>query len=77
MNKVRRIIKLIIPLVLIFPVQVIGSELSVSGYLQSQTGIFISPYEYKFNEEGYPTDHGGYLGQLSMFRNTFQLELER
>jgi len=56
------------------------SEFSVSGYLQNQTGYFFSSDKYKFEtvpgKGDFPVDHGGYGGQLSMFRNTFQLEAE-
>ena len=49
-------------------------EFSFNGYLQNQTGIFFSGEKDRFDEEGYPTDHGDKEGELSMFRNTLQLE---
>jgi len=59
---------------------------TVNGFLQNQTGIFVSPDESSFDVEvknegtefekvkEYPTNHGDKLGQLSMMRWTLQLE---
>lgn len=59
-------------------------EFTLNGFLRNQTGVFVSteencsrmlPYgqpKPKYYE--YPTDHGDLLGQLSMMRNTLQLE---
>jgi len=63
-----------------------GPAFTVNGFLQNQTGIFVSPDKGSFateiKNEGtefekvkkYPTNHGDKLGQLSMMRWTLQLE---
>jgi len=53
--------------------------LTVNGFIQNQTGVFVSPDENKtmFDEglnKDLPTDHGGRFGELSMMRSTLQLE---
>lgn len=53
----------------------------VNGYLQTQFGIFFGWEKDRFEEDVkankvYPTDHGGKLGELSMFRNTLQIEAD-
>jgi len=48
----------------------------VNGFLQNQTGVFISRQANRYNEQGLPLDHGGKFGKLSMFRNTLQLEAD-
>ncbi len=48
----------------------------VNGYLQNQTGVFISRHRTHLNDKGLPLDHGDKFGKLSMFRNTLQLEAD-
>ncbi|MDP8225039.1 MAG: hypothetical protein P9L99_16890 [Candidatus Lernaella stagnicola] len=50
------------------------SSFSLNGYIQTQFGVFVSQYENKRDEDGFPKEHGGFYGQASMFRNTLQLE---
>lgn len=47
----------------------------VNGYIQSQVGVFVAPDKTVMTNSG-PTNHGDKLGQLSMFRNTLQLEAD-
>jgi len=47
-----------------------------NGYIQNQTGLFISDEKTRVDDQGLPIDHGDKLGRLSMFRNTLQLEAE-
>lgn len=60
-------------------------EFEVHGFIQNQTGFFISPDQEEFTlYKEYPEDrgekmrsaHGGKLGSLSMLRNTLHLELD-
>lgn len=63
-----------------------GPTFTVNGFLQNQTGFFVSPdtgsFATEIKNEGtefekvkkYPTNHGDKLGQLSMMRWTLQLE---
>lgn len=63
-----------------------GPTFTVNGFLQNQTGVFVSPDKGSFATEiinegtefekvkQYPTNHGDKLGQLSMMRWTLQLE---
>ncbi len=48
----------------------------INGFLQNQTGVFISRHETRLNDKGLPIDHGDKFGKLSMFRNTLQLEAD-
>ncbi len=48
----------------------------VNGFLQNQTGVFISRHKTRLNDKGLPLDHGDKFGKLSMFRNTLQLEAD-
>lgn len=49
------------------------SDFSLTGYIQSQGGIFVSMHENEVDDNGFPSDHGGFWGQPSMFRNTLLL----
>jgi len=49
-------------------------QFSMSGFIQTQFGVFISQYENRVGIEGYPKEHGGMYGKPSMFRNTLQLD---
>jgi hypothetical protein len=60
-------------------------EFEVHGFIQNQTGIFISPDQEEFTlyreyagdrGEKMRSAHGGKLGSLSMLRNTFQIEMD-
>lgn len=51
-------------------------KFKVNGFLQNQTGIFISKDRTRLNERGLPLDHGDKFGKLSMFRNTLQIEAD-
>jgi Protein of unknown function (DUF1302) len=53
-----------------------AAEFSLNGYLMSQTGIFTATDVNKLDGDGYPKEHGGNYGKLSMFRNTLQLEAD-
>lgn len=46
------------------------------GFIQLQSGIFVAPDEEVLDVNGYQIDHGGKLGQMSMFRGTLQLEAD-
>lgn len=53
----------------------------IGGYLSTQVGLFISPYEAKEAMDKkakrvFPVDHGDRLGELSMFRNTLFVEVD-
>jgi len=55
----------------------------VHGYIQNQTGIFVSPDVNKTAtctkcepKQEFPASHGNKLGKLSMLRNTFQVETD-
>ena len=52
---------------------------SLNGYIQNQTGVFISTDDTETEQVGsetYYTNHGDKWGKFSMFRNTLQLEGE-
>ena len=53
-----------------------GPSFKFNGFIQSQAGVFIAPDKEAHAADGSPTNHGGKLGQLSMFRNTLQLEAD-
>jgi hypothetical protein len=59
------------------------TKFTFNGFIQTQAGVFISQYNnehyHYFNDslnriETYPREHGSHWGELSMFRNTLQLE---
>ncbi len=60
-------------------------EFEIHGFLQNQTGLFVSPdhdettvYHDYPGDPGvtFPSNHGDKLGTLSMLRNTLQLEMD-
>jgi hypothetical protein len=58
-----------------------ASKFQINGYIQSQFGVFFGweKNRYEVDEKAnktYPTDHGGKLGQMSMLRNTLQIEAD-
>jgi hypothetical protein len=52
------------------------SKFSVNGYIQVQTGVFVSPDKARYTPNGAALNHGGKLGQMSMARATAQLEAD-
>ena len=53
----------------------------IGGYLSTQVGLFISPFEAKEAMDKkakriFPIDHGDRLGELTMFRNTLMIEAD-
>lgn len=55
----------------------------VHGYIQNQTGIFVSPDRNATStcmacepKQEFPSSHGNKLGKLSILRNTFQVEAD-
>lgn len=63
----------------------LAREPRVHGFVQNQTGVFISPDRSATEEyqaypgaprETFPSNHGDKLGRLSMMRNTLQIEAD-
>lgn len=48
---------------------------TVGGQFQTQAGLFIATDRNEVDAEGYPINHGGKEGKLSMFRNTLRLDM--
>jgi hypothetical protein len=48
----------------------------INGYIQNQTGVFISKEKNKYDKMNLPVDHGDKWGKMSMFRNTLLLEAD-
>ena len=46
------------------------SPLRIHGFLQNQTGVFLSTEKNRVDADRYPLDHGDKLGRLSILRNS-------
>lgn len=74
---------------LFFPSRVLGEreaeDARISGFVQTQVGVFISPDKPRVEayeeypgapKQYFPASHGDKLGQISMLRNTLQIEAD-